>query len=130
MAGDGLCCVNGTICSFSTVKVFRLKDGSLYGACGGGAEGELHMKWIEGGCEGACPKLDSGFGFLLLRSDGRLFEGDEVGHPYQIEAPFAIGSGMDIALGAMLAGLTPDQAVEAAAKRNPHTGGKITVLTL
>ncbi len=41
---------------------------------------------------------------------------------------FAYGSGSELALGAMLAGATAEEAVRAAAQRDTGTGGEITVL--
>ena len=131
MAADGQAQAGGAICCRSMVKVFALSDGSLYGACGDSGDGERHMKWVDEGCEGAPPeKLDTDFGFLCLRPTGRLFEGGSSALLTEIEAPFAVGSGGEIALGAMDAGATAEQAVAIAASRNPHTGGKVTCLRL
>jgi ATP-dependent protease HslVU (ClpYQ) peptidase subunit len=47
-----------------------------------------------------------------------------------MNVPAAIGSGSLLALGAMEAGVSPEQAVGIAAKRDIGTGGKITVLHL
>lgn len=45
--------------------------------------------------------------------------------PHEVDLPFACGSGSDYAIGAMLAGKSPREAVELAAKKNSATGGKI-----
>lgn len=132
MAGDGYSYVNGTRATDATVKVERLRDASLYGACGNHGDGVKHRQWLEaqigGSIVGDCPKLDDGFGFILLRTDGTILQGGSDGIGCEIDAPFAIGSGMDYALGAMDAGASPKRAIEIASGRDKSTGGVITVL--
>ncbi len=131
MAGDGLATANRTICARQMVKVHRLSDGSLYGACGDDGDGQRHQAWVEGGCVGQPPeKMESGFGFLVLRPNGELFEGSENGILCPIDAPFAIGSGFDVAVGAMDMGADAERAIEITSQRDVWTGGKITVLHL
>lgn len=126
MVGDGQREHRGTITNRQAQKVRRLDDGSLLGTAGCVAFGDQVVEWLSKG--GDKPKLsgDEGFASLLLRPDGKLFL---VGHecePSEIEAPYAIGSGMDLAIGAMMAGASPRRAVEIAAMCDPGTGGSIT----
>lgn len=130
MAGDGATYTNGTRASSDTVKVHRLSNGSLFGACGSSGWCEKIRAWIDGGCDGEPAKGESADAFLLLKTDGSLWQGGEDGLSVLIEVPFAIGSGMDIAIGAMDAGASVERAIEIACDRDKASGGKITVLDL
>lgn len=130
MAGDGQGEACHTIICTNRAKVARLSDGSLFGSAGRGADNIAMIDWLEGGCEGKKPNLKS-FSGLRLFPDGRLeYWSEEVNVPTPVDAPCAVGSGMDFAIGAMEAGLSPEAAVGIAAKRDPGTGGKITVFRL
>jgi ATP-dependent protease HslVU (ClpYQ) peptidase subunit len=61
-----------------------------------------------------------------IATDGRSMAADG----QSIDPPFAIGSGMDFALGAMDAGKSPAEAVEIACRRDPHSGGEVTSLSI
>lgn len=130
MAGDGQREVRGTISTRNAEKVRRLSDGSVIGTAGDSACGCALIEWLEGG--GDAPKLEpeSGFNALQLTSDGKVFIYDKHCMPMPVEPPMAIGSGMDLAIGAMLAGKSAEDAVMIAVRRDPGTGGKITVLHL
>jgi hypothetical protein len=132
MAGDGRRNHRGTITNDSAVKVARLPDGSLFGRSGSVAFGDKVQAWLEGGCKDPPPeyKTDGGFGAMLLRPDGTLFIIGEDVEPSAVQIPFAVGSGMDIAIGAMAAGKTAEEAVRIASRYDSNTGGKITSLNL
>lgn len=135
MAGDGNSYCNGTLAARSSVKVHRLKDGSLFGACGSSGWGDKLQEWCDSWAQGGIPagdppKGDDGDGFMILRPDGTLLQGGSDGLAVPIDAPFAIGSGMDYAIGAMDAGASPEEALIIASERDKSTGGKITVLHL
>lgn len=84
-------------------------------------------RWlIEGGGK---PKIKD-TAALRLMPDGKLFYVNESLEPVEVGAPCAVGSGMDFAIGAMEHGATPEEAVGIASKRDPGTGGTITVLSL
>lgn len=82
-------------------------------------------QWIEDGRQGEQPE-----GCVILVSPGgeiEIFE--ERGAQPEAGAPFhAYGSGEQIALGAMQAGATAEEAVLAAIAIDTQTGGEITVL--
>ena len=130
MAGDGKSQTRGTVCSLNSVKVHRMRDGGLFAACGSSGWGDKLQAWYEDGQSGSPPTGEDGDGFILLRLDGSIWQGGQDGLAVQIEAPFAIGSGMDLAIGAMDQGASPEQAVAIAAQRDPGTGGTITILHL
>lgn len=130
MAGDGQASASGTIVSINSRKVHRLKCGRLYGTCGDAANVQAHRRWLENGCEGDAPKLNGDFGFIILSRDGTVQQGGSDGIPVETAAPTALGSGMDLAIGAMDAGKSAAEAVAIAAGRDPNTGGVITELEL
>lgn len=127
MAGDGLACVEGMATTFDRVKVLRLPDGSLLGCAGDSCEIASFRRWLADG--GKHPRLKA-FAALCLRPDGSLDYYAEGPEPSKMGLPAAIGTGEQIAIGAMEAGASPGRAVRIASKRDPHTGGEITVLSL
>jgi ATP-dependent protease HslVU (ClpYQ) peptidase subunit len=70
--------------------------------------------------------MEECFEALVLMTDGSCRSYDHKGRSIPEELPTAIGSGRDFALAAMDLGASPAEAVEAAAKRDTITGGKIT----
>jgi ATP-dependent protease HslVU (ClpYQ) peptidase subunit len=130
MAGDGLRMHHDTVTNRSAKKVRRLKDGSLVGTAGDAAFGYCVIEWLENG--GDPPKLecDGGFSCLILKPTGELLLSGQDCRPLPIEPPFAVGSGMDIAIGAMRAGASPQKAVKIACDCDPGSGGEITTLHL
>ena len=111
----------------TSVKVFRLEDGRLFGASKTSESCfRLHESLVKGF---GPPKLED-INAILVDLKGRMFffEGiiwQPVKKPY-----FAIGSGARFALPAMDAGANAVQAVKIGIKRDPYSGGKITVLRL
>ncbi len=133
MAGDGQASTQGTIVTSKSIKVVRMSgcyDGGIYAACGSAGWGDRLLAWLNAGEEGDPPKGDEADGFMYLRPDGTLWQGGNDGLAVEIEVPFALGSGMDFAIGAMGAGKTAEEAVAIAAARDPNSGGLITVLHL
>lgn len=130
MAGDGQRNHQRTITNRRAVKVRRLNDGSLVGTAGDVAFGERFVDWLNNG--GVAPelKMDGGFTALILKPDGELLLSGQDCKPTPVEAPYAIGSGMDLAIGAMVAGASPKRAVEIASDYDPDTGGAIISLTV
>lgn len=60
---------------------------------------------------------------LVLTQKGRIFIFDDYSKWLAIKEPFAaIGSGAQVALGAMAAGATPKEAIKAATKHDAYTG--------
>ena len=128
MAGDGQAEAQGTIVSTKRQKVFRLNDGSLFGASGRTIDSEAVAKWLVDG--GKKPKVKSEFTALRLHPDGRLDYLTDALEPVKIDIPAATGSGMDFALGAMSAGATAEKAVGIAARFDPSTGGEVICLAV
>lgn len=129
MAGDGAQFMGDIQRAASVAKVVKLPDGSIVGCSGHTTDCETFRQWLIGGQVGARPKAKS-LSALLLRTDLSLVYFNERGSGVPAEAPATVGSGNELALGAMLAGASPKRAVEIAAERDPFTGGTITELSL
>lgn len=127
MAGDGLVTSGNVIFGSNIVKVFQLKDGRLAGICGSAYHAGPFCEWLNQG--GEPPELDDNFEALVLMADGSCRSYDHKGRWIAEELPTACGTGREFALAAMDLGASPEEAVEAAAKRDTCTGGKITVLS-
>ena len=131
MAGDGQREFRGSISTRRAKKVRRLPDGSLLGTCGDVAIGIALVEWLTNGGDKPAPmEPELGFNALLLKPTGEVMLYDKHFVPAEVELPIAIGSGMDFAVGAMLAGKSAAEAVEIAAIRDTGTGGEITVLAI
>lgn len=129
LAGDTQITCGGTIDGW-VQKVFR-KGQLLYGATGASGPSNAFHSWVEGGMVGDAPIMKVGD----AEANGFLFPGNgRVAWRYNDtwtthHAPyFAYGSGAELALGAMIAGASAEEAVSAAALRDTNTGGAITVL--
>ena len=127
MAGDSLTTA-GSLAVRHAPKVHRLSDGRIVGACGITAECVKIIRWLEGG--GDKPELSDDVAALVLNLDGTVCHIDHKLELLDYLVPCSVGSGGDIALGAMLAGRTPKEAVEISALRDTCTGGEITELHL
>lgn len=132
LVGDGRVTSSSLILTDKHVKVHDTGD-QLIGMAGDFASCE---EWIEAYFEGRLlepvketEENDCGFIVLLVERDNKKAAVSFNGGPLlQVEAPFAIGSGGDVAVGAMLAGKTARQAVGIAMKHDAATGGKLTEL--
>ncbi len=102
-------------------KIERLEDGTLIGVSstvvGGGEE---VREWVKAGTN---PKaeLNKGFTLLLVKPDGKVFVAVDttlLSGPLTADF-FAVGTGSDIALGAMGMGATAIKAVEVGCRLDP-----------
>ena len=124
MAGDSLT-TSGTQIVAYRQKVFQFADGRIAGACGDTTECRKLMRWLEHG--GDKPEVGDAFA-IVLNADGTCEYWDKEFEPLPYIVPMAIGSGGDIAIGAMLAGADPEDAVKLVIERDRHCGGEITVI--
>lgn len=132
MAADSRSCRGDLIATDQAEKLGRGKDGSVIGCAGERGACALVREWFEKGADlGTIPKLpaspdgESPFDALILRPDGKI---DALDHHFAFmprQAPAAIGTGGEIALGALLSGKTPKEAVVLAASQVVSVGGKV-----
>lgn len=128
MAGDGIVVTaSDMIVETHVSKIVRLKDGRILGVAGRRSDLVVLAEWLEAGMPMERPKFDSDA--VVIGPDGAFYI-DERLHPLPSAVPTALGSGRRHALTAMDMGASPKTAVEMAARRDPFTGGSITVETL
>lgn len=131
MAADGNTLnANDVLMGTRSVKIMRLKDGSLLGSAGTPGDRHALAAFLNG--EGEWPEKAGPFSAIVLRPDGTAgYYSEKQGqNPVDLDLPCAVGSGGELALGAMLAGATPLRAVEIAAMRDPFSGGELTMVPL
>lgn len=124
MAGDSLITGGGYRCGYRK-KVFRGHADVIFGCAGFTDDMIAFQRFMTDGGEN--PELQNDFEALALKPDGTIHY-----ISYRLEwteylSPMAIGSGGELALGAMLMGATPDDAVSVAARRDTRTGGTVHV---
>lgn len=117
------------------VKGRRFKN-HLVAAAGSAQEIEAFLDWFEAG---ATEDLKRKFGLherevdiqaLSIDRKGNIFLYEDRLYPYRVDAAFyAAGSGGSIAIGAMAAGASAEQALRIAAKFDSYTGGGIKTLS-
>lgn len=107
-------------------KLVRLSDGRIVGYSGTSHAARAYVAWLEAG--GERPQITGNFSALVLHPDGsaEVHYSDDM--PDRVDLPAVLGSGGSIALGAMLAGATPAEAVAIAAQRDPFTGGEVKTM--
>lgn len=128
MAADGRISANGE--TFPGVKIWRI-NGCIYGSAGLYQASVRFMEWARRGEKGKLPKLAREFSALKLAPDGIYVITTDDPTWMRCESDyFAIGSGKDLALGAMAHGATPLQSVATAMKWDMLSGGEPTVLSL
>lgn len=122
MAGDSQTTGGNILCRHAP-KVFKAKDGRVFGCCGPVVDCLKFEAWMAS--SGESPKLSEGFEALVLALDGSVDWIDRELIAVRHIVPFAIGSGAEIAIGALLAGKSPAEAVKIAAQRDVKTGGEV-----
>lgn len=109
-------------------------NGSIVGVAGICSATNKFLEWFRAGCQRDGPALEEddsvGFSALVLSRKGLFvysgcFEPDKLDDRY-----YAIGTGKQHAIGMFRQGATPVEAVRAAAKVDPCTGGKIREIQL
>ena len=109
-------------------KIARGPSGMLAGAAGDTAQCARFLRQVEAGkVDGFdLEATDCGFNGLMVAADGSLHRVGPGGDVWPISAGFAaIGSGSDIALGALHMGATAEQVVEAAIRFDTTCGGAV-----
>lgn len=132
MAADTLATRNGNRAG-TAIKIAK-RGKLLAGASGSSDCCQAFRAWFMGGCIGHCPPMGdpekSWAEGVIVMPDGALAvfgpSSSWLDRPYG--GFWASGSGGDLALGAMAAGATAEEAVKAAAMLDINTGGDVTVL--
>lgn len=125
LAADSLVSL-GSI-KYTTRKLARLKDGGILGAAGKSIEITQLVKYLNGDTS-AAPKIPSVHAIHITpERNVYLYAGGFDDSPV-LDRYVAVGSGGDIALGAMEAGKSAVQAVEIACRRDSNSGPPVESL--
>lgn len=133
MASDSQA-TGGEIVRGETTKLHRTIHGTLIGISGHSGLTPLLIAWVEGGRKWEDrPTLPQHVELhaIIVRPRGTItvLSQDFIEQP--VETPFiAVGSGNELATGAMAMGATAAEAVEVAARFDVYTGGRIVTLPL
>ena len=110
---------------YRTKKIYRLKNGGVVGFCGALEDAINAIKWLNGD---EVEKLNFAEVTLLVATkSGKLLKYDSAS-PLTLKrsTPYiSIGTGHQIALGAMFAGATAVEAIKAAIEHDSHTQGPV-----
>ena len=133
LAADSLVTAGSRIVtSTNATKIVRLSDGRLLGHCGQ----MRHMKPLVAYLEGKSdryPDMEKDATAIVVHPDGRveLHFGRHPDEAFEEQAEFyAIGSGAELALGAMAVGASAVDAVHAAIRFDTCSGGDVKHLEL
>lgn len=125
LAADTLATSGGYRCGYHP-KAFRVGRLRIGGA-GISAYVYAFRHWVIDGMKGDHPlKTDEG-NLFIIKPDGSTVCWSNAG-PFLMDGPWALGSGENLALGAMLAGATAEEAVRHAMTIDTCSGGDVTVL--
>lgn len=115
MAADTLVTDAGSVRRGTARKIFRTANGALVGVAGASGLTSRFVQWIENGePEAALPRMPDGqqMSALVAYSDGSVAVFNETLLRQKVVAPFeAVGSGNEIALGALAMGARAEEAV-------------------
>ena len=129
---NGLLCadtqVNSNSCVYGYASKIFEHDGVFYASCGQKQDFEQLKNWVKSGKkEDKKPSFDCSFSGMYCDGDN-IYCFDDKFIPYIIEADyFAMGSGWEIATGAMEFGASAEEAVNIACKIDAFSGGKVEV---
>lgn len=121
----------------SSVKKIRVVGNACVGATGDPYDCETFMDWWEAKqrnpkIEYISHRLSDTFEGMVIYADGTIetYCDRSSSSLKTFQAPFAIGGGCEIALGAMHAGADAKRAVEICCQIDPGCGGEIMIVTL
>lgn len=127
LAGDTRVTVGDMVVTNRKTKVHRLKDGRLFGWCGGVEHAEVLLRALRK--NKALPEGNA-CDALLVTPDGTLWLRENVIWIKQKEPYYALGSGSPYAWGALDAGATAVEAVEIGINRDTNSGGRVKFVAL
>jgi ATP-dependent protease HslVU (ClpYQ) peptidase subunit len=127
MAGDSLTSDAGGIRVSADPKVRRIRE-ALVGCAGRADDAEAFFRWYAGGAKiGDDPALSQNF-IALITTRAGMFICHANCYPIPIENEVCtIGSGHEIARGAMAMGASPERAVEIACELDTRSGPPVVV---
>jgi hypothetical protein len=127
LAADSLATSNGLRDDYGS-KIWKIGR-VLVGACGDRAICLKFREWVANGLEGDSPfqGKEDGNGIVVAPGGNVVCWGNH--GPWPVSTPFySLGSGYQIAIGALEMGATASEAVEIAARHDTSTGGRVAEL--
>ena len=101
----------------------------LFGTSGTAYYEGVFLEWYKGGCPDKKPEIEKYDFKAMVIKGGRIFWYDHTLLPFEVTLPFfAIGSGAELAIGAMAAGKSAREAVEIACEHDINCGMGVDVL--
>ena len=130
IAADSQCTVGSMVSGY--VDKLVETDHGIVGISGPSIAERPFLEFLETGKKPDNADDIGGFNGLVLRPGGtvELYCSFEMVQTTDPDFPVAIGSGAEIAVGAMMAGKTADEAVAVACERDCYSGGKISVFSV
>lgn len=134
IAADGLGCIGGEVNGTDDKKII-IEKGVVYALSGFVGMRDALIAWHQDGAKvadvPATPDGDS-WTLLVIDTSGAKYFTGKCAYPNKVRTPFALGSGSDYAMGALHAGLSPQQAVQLVIDKrlDVGTGGEIQVIDI
>lgn len=130
LASDSRLTLKSNITTDKCKKIWRLSDGTLFGASGDNEGGLALLAALRRGME-LGPKSDREFHAVrIIPPKGQIFTTEGLTWSRWPETFVAIGSGGKYARAAMMAGATAIEAVKIAIQSDVYSGGRVQVLRL
>lgn len=129
IAADGRATCNGIVSNDQTIKVFRLPDDRACGSAGSATKGWDIIQAMQRGDNVENMDFDEVY-LLVIDGSDTVEVYEQSCKPIRLPVPYAVGSGREIALGALDAGKTPVEAVKIACKRDIYSGGKVRSIAI
>ena len=121
IAADSRMTFGDKVATDRRIKLYHLGDG----IAGFSGHGDEILMYLEALAKGEKPPSANNINGLKLTNKGLFLMNGPNCIWTRIKAPFAIGTGGDVAMGAMLAGASSAKAIKLAAKVDVFTGGTI-----
>lgn len=134
LAADTQITYGATLLQGSYQKIHKLSNGALYGFCGSLEAGEFMRRHLiqVGKGKGHLEDIDlrdENYEAIIVQPDGKTYFFEKRIWS-RLKLPYvAMGTGKEHAFGAMFVGASAKQAVKAAIKLDPNTGGKVKWVT-
>lgn len=135
MAGDTQASFNST-CIGESIKIRKGNNGNLYGFSGSIVEADEAFEFLQDDTKTIKKPIkftdnETFYTIIEVIVTGAVFIYEGTVDPIQFKAPFyAQGSGSDLALGAMAAGASAEEAVKIACKYNIYSSEPVTIISL
>jgi hypothetical protein len=134
MAADGSVFDGSVLVETSMAKIVRSNDGAVAAACGVSGLTRRFRRlflWSNPGTraeEWPAADKESGFEAIWIELDGGVWRMGWDGQPHAAPAISAAGGAWELALGAMYAGASAEEAVKICINRHAHAAGEVQVM--